>query len=54
MNWDSKSHHQFSTRLDILQIKTESSLHSGVNVSETNENFNIYEKYSIEKIKIGK
>ena len=43
---DSELYPQFSMRIDIPEIKTESSFHSGVNVSKTNnkimERFNIY------------
>ena len=53
---DSESYPQFSTRINILEIETESNFHSGVNLSKTNckitESFNIYEnsrKYPIGK-----
>ena len=44
---------QFSTRIVILEIETESSFHSGVNVSKRNckimESFNIYENTQSKK-----
>ena len=50
---DSELYPQFSTRIDIHEIETESSFHSGVNVSKTNckimESFNIYENTQLKK-----
>ena len=44
---------QFSTRIDIPEIKTESSFHSGVNMSKTNckiiESFYIYKNTQLKK-----
>ena len=44
---DSELYPQFSTKIEIPEIETESSFHSGVNVSKTSckimESFNIYE-----------
>ena len=55
LDQDSESYPQFSTSMDILEIETESSFHSGVNVSKTNckimENFNIYENTQLKKAK---
>ena len=62
MNWfisvsdqDSESYPQFSTRIDIFEMETESGFHSGVNVSKTNcktmESFNIYENTQLKKAK---
>ena len=52
---DSELYPQFSTRIDIPEIETESSFHSGVNVSKTNckimESFNIYENTQLKKAK---
>ena len=43
------------TRIDIPEIETESTLHSGVKVSKTNckimESFNIYENTQLKKAK---
>ena len=50
---DSELYPQFSTRIDILEIETESSFHSGVNLSKTNctimESFNIYKNTQLKK-----
>ena len=52
---DSELHPQFLTRIDIPEIETESSFHSGENVSKTNckimESFNIYEITQLKKAK---
>ena len=52
---DSELYLQFSTRIDIPEIETESSFHSGVNVSKTNckimESFNIEENTQLKKAK---
>ena len=54
---ESELYPQFSTRIDIPEIKnkTESSFHSGVNVSKTKcnimESFNIYESTQLKKAK---
>ena len=52
---DSELYLQFSTRIDIPEIETKSSFHSGVNVSKTNckimESFNIYENTHLKKAK---
>ena len=52
---DSEFYPQFSTRIDITEIETESSFHSGVNVSKTNckvmDSFNIYVKNQLKKAK---
>ena len=50
---DSELYPQFSTRIDIPEIETESSFHLGVNVSKSNcrimESFNIYENTQLTK-----
>ena len=52
---DSGLYPQFSTRIDIHEIETESSFHLGVNVSITNckimESFNIYENTQLKRAK---
>ena len=49
---DSELYPQFSMRIDIPEIETESSFHLGVNVSKTN--CNIMESFNITKIPIKK
>ena len=50
---DSELYPQFSPRIDILEVETESSFHSGVNPSKTNckimESFKIYENTQLKK-----
>ena len=52
---DSESYPQFSTRIDIFEIKTESCFYSGAKVSKTNcktmESFNIDENTQLKKAK---
>ena len=52
---DSELYPQFSMKIDIPEIKTESSLHWGVNMSKTNftimESFNINENTQLKKAK---
>ena len=48
---DTELYPQFSTRVDIPEIETESSFHWGVNVSKTNESFNIYENTQLKRAK---
>ena len=52
---DSELYPQFSSRIDIPEIETESSFHSGVNVSKTYckimESFSIYENTQLKKAK---
>ena len=45
---DSELYPQFSTRIDIPEIETERSFHSGVNVSN-HGNFNIYDNIQLKK-----
>ena len=50
---DSELYPQFSTRIDIPEIETESSIHSWANVSKINckimESFNIYKNTQLKK-----
>ena len=50
---DSELYPQLSTRIDITEIETESSFHSGVNVSKTNsksmDSLNIYKNTQLKK-----
>ena len=52
---DSESYPQFSTRIDILEVETESSFHWGVNATKTNckimKKSNIYENTQLKKAK---